>query len=199
MQVSRHAPGSRFVTLFLGALRSRDRRVSTYVNAGQTPPLLRRVNGAIERLTRGRRGARHVRALDATRPGQRRLGPGDVLVFYSDGITEAENKAGEPFDDAGLSDVINRHWWEDAATIGTAIVSAVQAHADRHAAGRRPHGAGDPPTDSPPGTGQSEHLTGGAPHHDGPQCATRAGPDLQLAAMTSTPTGRTWRPSPREE
>ena len=59
-------------------------------------------------------------------PGTRRLQPGDVLVLYSDGITEAENKEGVFFDESGLVDVINRHWWEDAATLGKAIVTSVR-------------------------------------------------------------------------
>jgi hypothetical protein len=127
VQVARHAPGSRFVTMFLavfdpitGALH--------YVNAGQNPPMLRRVNGAIEHLTSGGI-ALGMFALSSYTAGDTSLGAGDVLVLYSDGITEAENKQGIFFDESGLEDVINRHWWEDAATLGKAIVTSVEAHA----------------------------------------------------------------------
>ena len=127
VQVARHAPGSRFVTMFLavfdpitGALH--------YVNAGQNPPILRRVDGALERLTSGG-VALGMFDLSAYTAGDTWLAPGDVLVLYSDGITEAENKQGVFFDESGLEDVINRHWWEDAATLGKAIVTSVQAHA----------------------------------------------------------------------
>jgi phosphoserine phosphatase RsbU/P len=126
-QVARHAPGSRFVTMVLavfdpvtGALH--------YVNAGQNPPIIRRVHGGIERLTVGG-VALGMFELSTYTAGDTSLGPGDVLVLYSDGITEAENKQGIFFDEAGLVDVINRHWWEDAATLGKAIVTSVQAHA----------------------------------------------------------------------
>jgi sigma-B regulation protein RsbU (phosphoserine phosphatase) len=61
--------------------------------------------------------------------GYSSLGPGDVLVFYSDGITEAESKAGVPFDEVGLQGVIDTHWWQDAATLGKSIVRAVEDHA----------------------------------------------------------------------
>jgi sigma-B regulation protein RsbU (phosphoserine phosphatase) len=127
VQVARHAPGSRFVTMFLavfdpitGALH--------YVNAGQNPPILRRVNGALQRLTSGG-VALGMFDLSAYTAGDTWLAPGDVLVLYSDGITEAENKQGVFFDESGLEDVINRHWWEDAATLGKAIVTSVEGHA----------------------------------------------------------------------
>ena len=127
VQVSRHAPSSRFVTLCLSIFDPVTGNL-TYLNAGQTPPILRRVHGAIERLTEGGVALGMFERASYT-AGETVLAPGDVLVFYSDGITEAESRAGVPFDEAGLIDVVERHWWEDAATIGTAIVSAVQAHA----------------------------------------------------------------------
>jgi serine phosphatase RsbU (regulator of sigma subunit) len=127
VQVARHAPGSRFVTMFLavfdpvtGALH--------YVNAGQNPPILRRVDGTLERLTSGGI-ALGMFELSVYTAGDTWLAPGDVLVLYSDGITEAENKQGIFFDESGLQEVINRHWWEDAATLGKAIVTSVEGHA----------------------------------------------------------------------
>ena len=127
VQVARHAPGSRFVTMFLavfdpvtGALQ--------YVNAGQNPPMLRRAHGVVERLTVGG-VALGMFELSSYATGETSLGAGDVLVLFSDGITEAENKRGDFFDEAGLGDVIGRHWWEDAVTLGRAIVSSVEAHA----------------------------------------------------------------------
>jgi serine phosphatase RsbU (regulator of sigma subunit) len=127
VQVSRHAPASRFVTMCLSVFDSTTGAL-TYVNAGQTPPLLRRSTGAVERLTEGG-VALGMFELAAYTAGQTRLAPGDVLVFYSDGITEAENQGGIPFDESGLLAVLSRHWWEDAATIGKGIVSAVESHA----------------------------------------------------------------------
>ena len=148
VQVARHAPGSRFVTMFLavfdpvtGALH--------YVNAGQNPPILRRVNGALERLTSGG-VALGMFELSTYTAGDTWLAAGDVLVLYSDGITEAENKQGVFFDESGLEDVINRHWWEDAATLGKAIVTSVEGHATDTQAGGRPDGARHPQADADP-------------------------------------------------
>jgi serine phosphatase RsbU (regulator of sigma subunit) len=127
VQVSRHAPGSRFVTLCLAFFDPATGALE-YINAGQTPPLLRRADGTIERLGEGGI-ALGMFELSTYTAGQSSLGQGDVLVFYSDGITEAESKAGVPFDEAGLQAVMARHWWEDAATLGKAIVKAVEDHA----------------------------------------------------------------------
>jgi len=127
VQVARHAPGSRFVTMFLAVFDPMTGALH-YVNAGQNPPILRRVNGALERLTSGG-VALGMFDLSAYTAGDTWLAPGDVLVLYSDGITEAENKQGVFFDESGLEDVINRHWWEDAATLGKAIVTSVEGHA----------------------------------------------------------------------
>jgi phosphoserine phosphatase RsbU/P len=127
VQVARHAPGSRFVTMFLAVFDPMTGALH-YVNAGQNPPILRRVNGALERLTSGG-VALGMFELSAYTAGDTWLAPGDVLVLYSDGITEAENKQGVFFDESGLEEVINRHWWEDAATLGKAIVTSVEGHA----------------------------------------------------------------------
>lgn len=127
LQVSRYAPGSRFVTMFIGLFDPATGGL-TYVNAGQTPPLLRRVQGSIERLTEGGIAVGMFELATYT-AGVSALAQGDVLVLYSDGVTEAENTRGEPFDEAGITGVLGRQWWNDAATIGKDIVAAVEAHA----------------------------------------------------------------------
>jgi sigma-B regulation protein RsbU (phosphoserine phosphatase) len=57
------------------------------------------------------------------------LDAGDVLVLFSDGVTEAENAAGVAFEDEGLQRVINEHWWKDLQTLGTSVLRSVEAHA----------------------------------------------------------------------
>jgi hypothetical protein len=127
IQVSRHAPGSRFITMLLGLYDPVSGTI-TYVNAGQNPPLLRRASGRIERLTEG--GMALGMFERATyQAGVLTLDPGDVLVLFSDGITEAENASGVAFDDAGLEQIVNEHWWKDLQTLGTSVLKAVEAHA----------------------------------------------------------------------
>ncbi|HEY7054935.1 MAG TPA: SpoIIE family protein phosphatase, partial [Vicinamibacterales bacterium] len=53
----------------------------------------------------------------------------DILVLYSDGITEAENPAGQPFEESGLERVVAAHGLETPAELAPAILRAVEAHA----------------------------------------------------------------------
>ncbi|TSA20632.1 PDZ domain-containing protein [bacterium] len=52
--------------------------------------------------------------------------PNDVFVFGSDGVTEAENEAGEQFGEDGLMSLISLHSTEDANTLLNRIMQAVQ-------------------------------------------------------------------------
>ena len=127
LQIYRHAPRSRFITLFF-AIIDPATGVLSYVNAGQNPPLLRRLDGQFERLADGGIAlglseSSRYRALTTT------LVPGDVLVLYSDGITEAEDPQGVAFEEAGLERVIARRAEATAPDLGAAIVEAVELHA----------------------------------------------------------------------
>lgn len=128
LQVIKHAPPSRFITLFLACYDPRTSDL-TFVNAGQTPPILRRRNGAFERLTPGGM-ALGLFERASYEAGRAQLHPGDALVMYSDGITEAENPAGEPFDEAGLERTLALHAGAfqtiSAAVIGRALFDAVE-------------------------------------------------------------------------
>ena len=54
----------------------------------------------------------------------------DLLAVYSDGITEAENPAGVPFDEIGLETALKANLRESLAAIGGAVVRAVERHTD---------------------------------------------------------------------
>jgi sigma-B regulation protein RsbU (phosphoserine phosphatase) len=100
----------------------------TYVNAGQNPPLLRRADGTIERLggTGIALGMFEGSTYDAVTTS---VGHGDLLVLYSDGITEAENPAGVPFEEAGLERFVAARGTDSPAVLAPAILHAVEAHA----------------------------------------------------------------------
>jgi serine phosphatase RsbU (regulator of sigma subunit) len=126
-QICRHSPGSRFITLFYGVYTPSTGAL-TYVNAGQNPPLLRRANGSIERLegtgiALGMFDGSAYQAIETT------VRPGDLLLLYSDGITEAENPAGQPFEEAGLERLVAAHGTESPASLAPAILQAVESHA----------------------------------------------------------------------
>jgi serine phosphatase RsbU (regulator of sigma subunit) len=125
-QIVKHAPRSRFVTLFIAALEPSTGSL-VYVNAGQNPPLLRRADGSYERLRAG--GMALGMFENATySAGRVELAPGEVLVMYSDGITEAEDAFERPFDEAGVQAVVDGQDWGSAKELGWAMFAAVEAH-----------------------------------------------------------------------
>ncbi len=100
-------PPDSFVTAFYGVL-NREHRLLTYSNAGHNPPLLVREGAPFELLTEG---GPILGVLPDARYEQARieLRPGDILVFYTDGVTEARTNAGEEFGVERLADLTNRY------------------------------------------------------------------------------------------
>ncbi len=93
MSVHRNSTPGRFVTFFYGVL---DTNSLAYVNAGHCAPILIRANGTVERLETG--GAvLGVFSEWSYEEGRVALAPGDRLLLYTDGITEAPNAALEEF------------------------------------------------------------------------------------------------------
>lgn len=126
-QIWRHSPGSRFITFFYAIYTPATGRL-TYVNAGQNPPLIRRGPGRYERL-----GATGVALGMFDQSGytavETRIDPGDMLVLYSDGITEAENPDGQPLEEPGLQTIIETYPDEGPAALGAHIITGVERYA----------------------------------------------------------------------
>lgn len=125
-QIVKHAPRSRFITLFLATLNPATGEL-VYVNAGQNPPMLRRATGRYETLRTGGIALGMFEHADYE-SGRTLLGPGDVVVMYSDGVTEAEDIDGQPFDEAGLQHVMDGRDWASAKELGWATFAAVDQH-----------------------------------------------------------------------
>jgi len=97
------------------------------VNAGHLPPLVRRASGTYERLE----GTNMALGIwDHSTYDERRtfLAAGDMLVAYSDGITEAEGDDNRPFDEIGLKTIIDGHGWATAKELGWETFAAVERH-----------------------------------------------------------------------
>jgi serine phosphatase RsbU (regulator of sigma subunit) len=126
VQIVKHAPRSRFVTLFLAEFEPATGTL-VYVNAGQNPPLLRRTSGSYERLRAGGMALGMFENATYT-AGRVDLAAGDTLVMYSDGITEAEDPNDQPFDEEGVQFVADTSDWASAKELGWATFAAVDAH-----------------------------------------------------------------------
>ncbi|MDQ3068483.1 MAG: PP2C family protein-serine/threonine phosphatase [Acidobacteriota bacterium] len=130
VQIFRHSPRSRFITIFFGAYDPATGRLE-WVNAGHLPPMIRRASGAIDRDVFRAGGSLALGMFEEAEyeSGAATLDPGDAIVLYSDGLTEAEDARGVPFEDAGVEAVISRHGVEDPASLGRALLLAVETYA----------------------------------------------------------------------
>lgn len=120
-----------FVTLFYGYLDS-PARTLTFVNAGHNPPI--HYHGADGTLTElPATGIAIGALLDAAyTQGSVSLPPGDILVLYTDGITEAENASLEMFGLERLQDTILASHGRPAQDICGDIISAVRSFIGDH-------------------------------------------------------------------
>jgi sigma-B regulation protein RsbU (phosphoserine phosphatase) len=101
-QLYANTPLEKYVTFFFAVYDARTRNLS-YTNAGHLAPLLFR-DGEIERL---RTGGTVVGLFPSVtyEVGEIRLEPHDLLLAYTDGITEPENTYGEEFGESRLLEV----------------------------------------------------------------------------------------------
>lgn len=118
-------PGGVYLTLFLAILEA-DGRVLRYVNAGHHPQFVLRAGGGIEPLSStglpialySGHGYKESRAV---------LEPDDMLFFYTDGLLETENEAGEMFDVERLRAILEADRRADIDTVLTRVEEAVRA------------------------------------------------------------------------
>jgi sigma-B regulation protein RsbU (phosphoserine phosphatase) len=121
-----------FVTVFLGSF-DHTTRTLTYANAGHNPPLV------------VRDGAGAGAAIDWLRPtgaaiglieeaqfgvGRTSLSPGDVMLLYTDGVTEATNRGNELFGEERLAALVRRQAGLPAEGLVRALRGALEAFGD---------------------------------------------------------------------
>lgn len=123
--VKRTTP-ERYATFFVGKV-TRDGRL-LYVNAGHNPPMILR-NGDVHRLI----GGGMPLGLFAGRPYEVQefaMQPGDLLLVFTDGVTEANNAAEEEFGEERFLQVIAEHPGEDVCSIGDAVFAAIDRYSE---------------------------------------------------------------------
>ena len=123
--LAENTPANRFVTLFMAELDSRNGSLR-YINAGHNPPLIGRSDGSVIQLGSG--GFPLGIMPDAEfETGETDLGPGESLVIYSDGVSEAVNPLDEEFGLDRLTEVVRRNLNASASGIRDKIESALSA------------------------------------------------------------------------
>jgi serine phosphatase RsbU (regulator of sigma subunit) len=123
-----NVPPNKYVTFFLARLAPLTGEL-TYVNAGHNPPLLMRAKGGVEKLEEG---GMVLGMFDSVPYAEAtvRFEPGDVLLIYSDGLSEAWNEAGDEFGEDRLMELAQAHREAPAADIHERVLQAVDAFTD---------------------------------------------------------------------
>src|SRR6266705_1748982 len=116
-------PANRFVTLFYAELDP-DSGALSFLNAGHNPPMIVHAGGTMEQLAAGGLPL-GIMPNAEFREGRTTLHPGDVLVIYSDGVSEAINPNNEEFGPTRLYEVVARNLDASAAGIRDRIESAL--------------------------------------------------------------------------
>jgi len=113
--------GRRFTTAFIAEYAPAS-RIFTCVNAGHNPPMLRRQTGEYERLDVG--GIPLGILAGSTYESKTiTMQPGDWLVIFTDGVTEAENSSTDAYGERRLQDILDTHCSETPSTLLQTILS----------------------------------------------------------------------------
>jgi sigma-B regulation protein RsbU (phosphoserine phosphatase) len=105
-EIDKTTPRAVYVTLFIGILEA-DGRTLRYVNAGHNPQfVLRRDGGIVPMSSTGLPIA--LFPDHGYRQATIDVAPGDLLFFYTDGLVETENEAGEMFGAERLQAILTR-------------------------------------------------------------------------------------------
>jgi serine phosphatase RsbU (regulator of sigma subunit) len=121
--LAENIPSNRFVTLFYAELDPQTGALS-FINAGHNPPVIIHAAGTLENLSSGGLPL-GIMPNSPYREGRTQLQPGDVLVIYSDGVSEAVNPQGEEFGAPRLHGVVGLNIERSAAAIRDRIESAL--------------------------------------------------------------------------
>jgi sigma-B regulation protein RsbU (phosphoserine phosphatase) len=120
----------RFITFFYAQLNGPARRLR-YANAGHNAPIVLHADGSHQRLREGG-GVLGVFEEQSFEPGAVQLAPGDRLVLFTDGVTEASNAQDEEFGEQRLLSLLEEHRALPAAALRKEIAKAIAEFSGGH-------------------------------------------------------------------
>jgi serine phosphatase RsbU (regulator of sigma subunit) len=118
-----NSPSNKFLTLFYGELDPKTGTLS-YSNGGHNAPIFVRRAGEVERLDKGGLPIGMMQSV-LYQEASVAFEPGDVLVIYSDGITESINEKEEEFEEERLIEVVKNNLGRSASGIRDRIDEAL--------------------------------------------------------------------------
>lgn len=119
-------PGN-YVTGVYGVLDSTN-HIFTFSNFGHNPPIWLRQNGDVELLTEGGL-VLGVTGKTVFEERALMMQPGEIIVMYTDGVTEVFDDSGREFGQEGLVEVVRSNRSRPSTEITEAINQAVSEHA----------------------------------------------------------------------
>jgi sigma-B regulation protein RsbU (phosphoserine phosphatase) len=122
--VCSNCPDNRFITFFMTVADPATGEL-VYTNAGHNPPLIVRKSGEVERLAGGGM-ILGILPQAQYKESSIQMNPGDVLVLYSDGVTEAADPGDDDFGEERLAALVAALREKPAAEIVLAVEAAVQ-------------------------------------------------------------------------
>lgn len=123
--LAENTPANRFVTLFIAELDPATGKIA-YINAGHNPPLVGRSDGTDEQLGSGGLPLGIIPFAEYE-VGETHLDQGDVLVVYSDGVSEANNVREEEYGMERLTEVVKANVKASASAIRDKVESSLSA------------------------------------------------------------------------
>jgi len=125
--------GRRFTTAFLAELNPIS-GVLSYLSAGHNPPVLMRLDGTVDRL-KSESIPLGIELNEKYKAGTTVMQPNELLVIYTDGVTEARNERGEQFGESRLLSLLQPRIEERASATLTGIMKNLDEFvgaADQH-------------------------------------------------------------------
>jgi sigma-B regulation protein RsbU (phosphoserine phosphatase) len=128
--VCHNTGNDRFITFFYAQLDG-PARLLQYTNAGHNAPILVHRDGTHERLEAGG-GVLGVFPHQTFAAGVAQLAPGDRVILFTDGVTEASDTAGEEFGDRRLLHLLQEHRAATASALQEKILAVAGEFSQGH-------------------------------------------------------------------
>jgi len=111
----------KYITFFFATLNFKE-NILYYVNAGHNAPFLIKADKSFERLEKGGTVLGFLKNSEY-KSGQVKIMPGDLLVLFTDGITEAENRNNKMYGEKRFSRVLIENINLDTEQVKSAVYS----------------------------------------------------------------------------
>jgi len=132
--IYKNTPSDTFVTFFWGYWDLKS-RIFHYINAGHNPPLVfHQDSNKPDSLTTGGLILGAVPTLQSYQSDDVSFREGDILVLYTDGVTEARNSEDEEYEEERLIACVNKHKQLPSSDILSKIVNDVIHFSDNNIA-----------------------------------------------------------------